>query len=474
MKKSEITFAILQVALDFLALLAAAWLAYSIRFSGFFIAWRPAVSLIPLQKYSHLSFLFAFIWLIIFFLSGLYPIGKPKKILNEFGQIISAASVGFVLVTVAMFLARDVISSRFVVLAAWAFGITLVIISHLFIRLIRKLAFARGIGRHRVALISDEATKNLISPFLSSLASGYQLVNFYTSFDQVAAQELSNAQKNDKVDEVFLIKPKASGKELVRAKEFSHAHHLSFSYAADPFLISHRNLEFSTLAGIPIVELKRSRLDGWGKVWKRSVDFFSSIFLLIILSPALVALALLIRLTSAGPIIYRNERIGEDGKIFDAFKFRTMHARHSIGRQFERTDEALRFEEQLICERGIKQGPIYKIANDPRVTVFGRWLRRLSLDELPQLWNVARGEMSLVGPRPHQSREVEHYAPMAHQVLNIKPGITGLAQISGRSDLSHEEEVRLDTYYIENWSPLLDLYILLKTPVVVISKKGAY
>lgn len=474
MKRSEITFAILQVILDFFALLVAAWLAYSIRFSGFFISFRPATSLIPWQKYFYLSLAFSFIWLFIFASAGLYPIGKPKKFLSEFGRLISAASVGFVLVTVAMFLARDVISSRFVVLAAWALAIILVAAARLFIRLIRKLVFIFGIGIHRVALISDETTKNLISPFLSSRASGYKLVNFYALFDEIAAQEIAELQKEDKIDEVFLIKPKASLDELIRAKEFSHTHHLAFSYAADPFLISHRNLEFSTLAGIPIVELKRSRLDGWGRVFKRVADMMAAIILLILLSPVIVILSLLVKLTSSGPVIFRNERIGEGGKRFDALKFRTMHEKHSIGKQFPHSDEALRFEEQLIRERGIKQGPVYKIANDPRLTSLGRFMRRLSLDELPQLWNVLRGEMSLVGPRPHQAREVERYAREAYKVLNIRPGITGLAQISGRSDLSHDEEVRLDTYYIENWSPWLDLYILLKTPFVVISRRGAY
>lgn len=474
MKRSEITFAILQVILDFFALLLAAWLAYSIRFSGFFIAWRPAVSIISWHKYFYLSFSFSFIWLIIFALAGLYPIGKPKKFLSEFGRLISAASVGFVLVTVVMFLARDVISSRFVVLAAWALAITLVAAARLFIRLIRKLVFIFGIGTHRIALISDEITKNLISPFLSSRASGYKLVNFYALFDELAAQEIAELQKEDKIDEVFLIKPQALQDELVRAKEFSHTHHLAFSYAADPFLISHRNLEFSTLAGIPIVELKRSRLDGWGRVFKRVADTMAAIILLILLSPVLVILSLLVKITSSGPVIFRNERIGEDGKVFDALKFRTMRKEYSIGKQFANQAEAARFEEKLIREHGIKQGPIYKIANDPRLTPLGRFMRRLSLDELPQLWNVVRGEMSLVGPRPHQAREVEHYALSARKVLNIRPGLTGLAQISGRSDLSHDEEVRLDTYYIENWSPWLDLYILLKTPFVVISKTGAY
>jgi lipopolysaccharide/colanic/teichoic acid biosynthesis glycosyltransferase len=199
-----------------------------------------------------------------------------------------------------------------------------------------------------------------------------------------------------------------------------------------------------------------------------------SILFIILFSPILILAVFLVKITSRGPVIFLNERIGEDGKIFNLFKFRTMYAKHSIGKQFAGSAEALAFEQNLIRERGIKAGPVYKIKNDPRLTPVGKFLRRTSIDELPQFFNVLLGNMSLVGPRPHQLREVEKYERRHLKVLDIKPGITGIAQVSGRADLDFEDEVRLDTYYVENWSLALDLYILLKTPIAVLKGKGTY
>ena len=151
-----------------------------------------------------------------------------------------------------------------------------------------------------------------------------------------------------------------------------------------------------------------------------------------------------------------------------------MYKKYCVGQQFPDHEHALEYEKKLIKERSEKTGPVYKIKNDPRVSPVGLFLRRTSIDELPQLFNVLAGQMSLVGPRPHQPREVEQYEKHHKRVLEIKPGLTGLPQISGRSDLSFEEEVKLDTYYIEQWSLKLDLIILLKTPFAVLGQRGTY
>jgi lipopolysaccharide/colanic/teichoic acid biosynthesis glycosyltransferase len=159
---------------------------------------------------------------------------------------------------------------------------------------------------------------------------------------------------------------------------------------------------------------------------------------------------------------------------FNVYKFRSMYREYSIGPQFKKyadQQEALALEKKLISQKSARKGPVYKIVNDPRRTGVGRFIERTSLDELPQLFNVFAGTMSLVGPRPHQPREVEKYQGYQRRVLDIKPGISGLAQISGRSDLDFEEEVKLDTYYIENWSLMLDFWIMIKTPWVVLNRK---
>ncbi|WP_262425286.1 sugar transferase [Brachybacterium sp. Z12] len=185
---------------------------------------------------------------------------------------------------------------------------------------------------------------------------------------------------------------------------------------------------------------------------------------LVVISPLLAVIALRIRAHDGGPVIFRQQRVGRDGKHFEFLKFRTMI-----------TDaEAVKVEmvERAVQDRG--NTVMFKMRNDPRITAPGRFLRRFSLDELPQLWNVLRGDMSLVGPRPALPGEVERYDDDARRRLHVRPGITGLWQVSGRSDLSWEDTVRLDTYYVDNWSFTQDLQILMRTVKAVLASSGAY
>ena len=195
--------------------------------------------------------------------------------------------------------------------------------------------------------------------------------------------------------------------------------------------------------------------------WKRVLDIVGSIFLILLLSPVLIAIALLVKLTSPGGIIYRSPRVGKGGAIFPFFKFRSM---------YKNADGKL----AALLEKNEKDGPIFKMKHDPRITPVGRFLRKYSLDELPQLFNVLRGEMSLVGPRPPIPREVDQYDEKSFVRLSVMPGITCLWQICGRSDTSFQEWMALDTLYVEQMSFWLDLKILLKTPTAVLRGDGAY
>ena len=213
------------------------------------------------------------------------------------------------------------------------------------------------------------------------------------------------------------------------------------------------------MMGRPYIEVKRAALDGWGRVAKRILDIIFSFLSLIILSPFFVLLGVIIKLDSSGPIFIALTRVGQRGKLFKLYKFRSM------------VKNAEQLKKDLIAQNERKDGPLFKMKNDPRVTRLGRFIRRYSIDELPQLLNVFKGQMSLVGPRPHQPDEVSQYDYNQKELLFIKPGMTGLAQVSGRSGLSFGEEVRLDLFYVHQWSIWLDLKILLKTIVVVLSSK---
>jgi exopolysaccharide biosynthesis polyprenyl glycosylphosphotransferase len=220
-------------------------------------------------------------------------------------------------------------------------------------------------------------------------------------------------------------------------------------------------LHIRPFEGLPLLSVEQPSFEGWRRVVKGGVDRAIAGFALLLLAPVMAIIAIAVRCTSPGPVLYRQERIGVNGRSFTMLKFRSMVA--DADRQLEQLEQD-----------NISDGLLFKIRSDPRITPVGRWLRRLSLDELPQLFNILGGSMSLVGPRPPLPREVANYDSQVSRRLLVKPGLTGLWQISGRSDLPWEESVRLDLRYVENWSLALDLLILWKTGRAVLSRNGAY
>jgi exopolysaccharide biosynthesis polyprenyl glycosylphosphotransferase len=215
------------------------------------------------------------------------------------------------------------------------------------------------------------------------------------------------------------------------------------------------------VAGLPMLHIKEPEFHGMHRVLKGCIDRLGAGLLLLVASPVLTAIAVTALMSHGRPILYRQGRVGKDGRRFVMHKFRTMRT----GADRETT---------TVAHLNVHGGPIFKIPDDPRITRLGRVLRRYSLDELPQLWDVLRGSMSLVGPRPPLVSEVEQYGNDARRRLLVKPGITGLWQVSGRSDLSWEETVRLDLHYVENWSVALDLVLLWRTVFAVATTRGAY
>lgn len=225
----------------------------------------------------------------------------------------------------------------------------------------------------------------------------------------------------------------------------------------------------SPLAGSPTFAETQLRA-----AFKRVFDVVLSSLALIVLAPLFLLIALAIRLTDPGPVFYRHRRLTLGGRPLEIYKFRTMHAQFSTGERFGGRTDADVFGElgrsDLADEFALQQ----KLRGDPRISRIGAWLRRTSLDELPQLWNVLKGDLSAVGPRPIVDAELDRYGEACDQLLSFKPGLTGLWQVSGRCEVAYEERVRLDLQYVENWSLLLDLKILCRTLPAVLSGRGAY
>jgi exopolysaccharide biosynthesis polyprenyl glycosylphosphotransferase len=471
-RKLDLTFTALLVPLDEAALLGAALAAYSLRFSKFLTDLRPILQEIKFETYIVSAFLFSLVWLVLFALAGLYSM-RPRRAWNELGRILVAGTAGTMVLIATVFFNRDLTTSRFIVLAVWLLAISFVWMERLIVRVVRHTLLSAHIGHQRVIIIGRGKTANqLVELYKRNPILGFTVTRQYATWDDSVRSDLDRLIKRDRVDEILLADPDMPKEESLDVIAFAEERHVAFKYLADLFAATFSNIEMTTTGGIPIIEVKRTPLDGWGRIFKRLFDLIVSFLLIIITSPIMLVTALLIKLTSKGPVFFSElpggkplERVGEGGHPFRYFKFRSM----------VENAHALHQDPKFMKEHGnLREGPLMKLKRDPRVTPVGRFIRAWSIDELPELFLVLRGDMSLVGPRPHLPEEVALYKPHHRRVLAIKPGITGMAQISGRADLDFEDEVRLDTWYIENWSPALDLYILLKTPFVVIRKTGAY
>lgn len=469
MKRVELAFAVILVPLDYLAIVAAGIFAYFIRYQPFVQEFRPVVFDLRFEEYVRFVVLIALTWIPLFALAGLYRIRSTRLIVDELRRTALACSTGVLGVILFIFFQRELFSSRFILIAVWLFAILFVFAARVLVLWCERFLFYRGIGVRNVVLVGgDKTTYDLLALFRDRPRFGYRVVRHVPKVTTTTIAELTRLCARMDIDEMIQAGadvPKEASEELL---EFAETHHIIFKYIADLFATHARNIAIVTVSGTPIVEIHRTRLDGWGKIGKRLFDIVAAFLLLCLLSPILLLTAIAIVLESGLPVFFRYlddgkpvERIGERGRPFTYFKFRSM-------------DEGAHALRPQLADRNLRKGgPLFKLKNDPRLTRVGHFIRRFSIDELPELFLVLKGDMSLVGPRPHLPEEVAQYAKHHKRVLTIKPGITGFAQISGRSDLTFDEEVRLDTYYIENWSLWLDVYILLKTPFAVLARREA-
>jgi exopolysaccharide biosynthesis polyprenyl glycosylphosphotransferase len=347
------------------------------------------------------------------------------------------------------------------------FAIITVTLGRLLVRSIQHSLLKRDIGMYRVVVIGhDRTTKDLVQQFASNPRLGYRVIARYDAVSEDVLTHLEQlitrvGQGGERGFDILLQADSSLPREQTQTLiDFANYYHCTFRYTADLFETQATNINVETLAGIPVIEIQRTKLDGWGRILKRAFDCMIAGTLLILASPLFFITALFIRADSRGPVFVRLRRVGEGGKPFDVYKFRSM------------VENAHAMKPGLM-QYNERSGPLFKMKNDPRITRVGRFLRRTSIDELPQFWNVLRGNMSIVGPRPHEPEEVARYERHHRQLLTIKPGVTGLAQVSGRSDLPFDDEARLDIFYIENWSLKLDLIILFRTPIAVLRMKSA-
>jgi len=461
-KKGELTFSVLLVPMDYLMLVLAGITTYMFR-TRILDTFRPVQFELnlPFERYIILVLIVSLIFLVVYALSGLYNLRSTRSVVEEFFRITIASSAGIMAVIVFIFLRQELFDSRFLVLGAWIVSVVFVSIGRFIMRKIQKALVSRyGIGSHKVMVIgTDDVSNQVVTEMQGNPAAGYRIVKQLANPE---VHEIKAAIGNPGIDEVILANPNYPRDRVQEIVNFCHENHLIFRFVPNIHNTLTTNFAIDTFIGVPLVELKRTRLDGWGRVAKRTLDIVGSALGLIILLPLFGIITFAIKWETEGPVFMHLERISKNRK-FKLHKFRSM------------IKDAEKYKQQLV-DMGFNErdgSPMFKMKEDPRVTKVGRFIRRTRIDELPQLLNVLKSEISLVGPRPHQPDEIARYQRHHKKVLAIKAGATGMAQISGSSELPFEEEVALDTIYVENWSFWQDLKIIIFTVLKMFRDRSA-
>ena len=460
MKRSEILFSIILIPIDLAMLILAGLTAYGLR-TGVLSYFRPVEFTLnlPFERYLPLVILVALGFILVFSLSGLYKIRSAVKISEEVIKLIIASSAAVMLLIVFLFLRQELFDSRFLIIGPWFLGLVFVIIGRVFVRALQRIITNKfNYGRHRILVIGDDdLSRQIINIIKSSKKLGYDLFASEKEIDLIRVAELL---RSNAIDEIILADPNYDQELVAELISLCNEAHVVFKFVPNIYHTLTTNFEFGTIGETPIIELRRTALGGWGMIIKRAIDIFGSLFGIIILMPLFILIGLVIKYDSKGPVLVKLKRVSQK-KEFWMYKFRSMIA----------NAESMKQDLSHLNERD--DGPLFKLRNDPRVTRFGTFLRKYRIDEFPQLINVLFGDMSLVGPRPHQPDEIAKYARHHKRVLAIKSGMTGLAQVSGSSDLSFDEEVALDSLYIERWSLWFDVKILFMTIAKLIFDKSA-
>ncbi|PIP66132.1 hypothetical protein COW94_03430 [Candidatus Peregrinibacteria bacterium CG22_combo_CG10-13_8_21_14_all_44_10] len=480
-KRSEIIFGLLRIPMDFFMVIFAFMIAFKLRtyaelIPGFILP-VDMMNFPMLQEYIGFIAKWSILLLSIFAINNLYSLKVTSKLSKEVLKVSFLVSAWIMVLIAYFFLSREFFFSRLVLGYGWILSTILVSFGRIAIRVVQTLLAKAGIGQRRMLFLSlNQATL----PVLKKIKKDpyYKVVGYIKRSKDHEIQgckllgltsELKELIIKHKIEEVVQTQYTLGDNDAPDILEFCRSHHIQYNFIPDLVQIHQKNINIHTVAGFPLITLKPTPLEGWGKVWKRVFDMCGATVGLILFSPLFLTIPILIKTDSKGTILFKHlddgsrvKRVGQYGKLFNFYKFRTMKPGTHNMRYTDLADQNTR-----------EDGPLVKIKDDPRITRLGRFLRRTDLDEIPQFFNVIKGDMSLVGPRPHLPEEVAKYSDKDKFVLAIKPGITGLAQTSGRSDLSWEEEVRLDSYYIENWSIIADIKIILKTVWAVFRDRKA-
>ena len=456
-KRDEI---ILLFVSDLISINLAWAIYYYIRIeSGWIPFANPTSFLVPLV-------VIYFYWIVIFSFAGLYQHWFIRSRFDEFSSVIKAVSIGCFVLFFVIFLddalTNSHVISRFLILIYWSLMIIMVGSGRILIRGFQMSLLEKGIGQRNTVIIGNGQRAKYLFNIMSKFPQlGYKLLGFVSlkksgESDNILGElkNISEIVKRREVSEAIIALEQNEKEKLMDVLRFCSDIKINLKILPDTYEIVSGLVKTNQIYGVPLIEVMPGIMSYGAKLFKRIMDITISMFLLLLLSPFLIISVLLIKITSKGGVFYNQIRVGKGGKLFTMYKLRTM---------FENAEE---------------YGPEWAGEKDPRITGFGKVLRKTYFDELPQMFNVLKNEMSLVGPRPERPHFVEilkKEIPYYYKRLNIKPGITGWAQIKHKYDSSLDDvrvKLQYDFYYIENMSLKLDFKIIINTIIVVVFMKG--
>ena len=484
-RKQHVALITVRLLMDGVLLAAAFALAYWLRYEvelGREVVAESSRSRFQ-DFYSYIA-AFVAIGLLAFHTRGMYALPRGASWFDFVRVIVSASVVTVAALTLGALFFNPVLPSRGLFLFLLAATLVIFAVERFVFRAVRVWLWRRGINiRKAVVVGTGQAGQRIMKDIVERQDLGYRLTGYVSDVMESPGshnwrvplrvrngsgpQWLGSVKEIDRiicgrdVHEVIVALPATHHAQILNIIDSCRQCGVDFKLVPDLFEMRFNEVRIDALNGVPLIGVKDVALQGFNLFVKRVLDITLALGSLVVAAIPMLVLAVAVKLSSPGPVLFKQKRVGRGGEEFTCYKFRTMYQ-----------DAEQRLAE--IAHLNEASGPIFKIKNDPRLTPLGRFLRRTSLDELPQVFNILKGEMSWVGPRPPLPREVVEYSDWHLKRLDVTPGLTGLWQVSGRSDLSFEEMVKLDIYYAENWSLGMDATIILKTIPAVLKREGAY
>lgn len=469
-------YSLMLIIIDTLVLLLAFSVAYIVRVQ---YDPRPLLSNIHAYDYLYSFIIIVPFWVITFALLGLYGSETYNRRLKEWAKITVGTFVGILLVIGWQYASNEnIFPARLVAVYSFVIATTLIIVEREIFRFIRNYMFKCGRGINRVLLIGTSSVANDIAYNLSNTAkSGYEIIAIsgpkkvvfgntnalhYSSLDKALASIVEN--KINMIIQTDLYESAERNQKILEATQTNHINY-SFIPGESEFYSGKNTIDI--FLGYPMISVYQTPLVGWGAILKRFFDLIVSTILIIILSPVFLILYLIKKIADPGPAFYISKRLSRFSEPINLIKFRSMDSKYGS------KDAAEEFKQMGRHDLAREYEKNRKVTDDPRITKFGRFLRETSLDELPQVFNVLKGDLSLVGPRPILPQESKLAHGRTSLLHSVKSGVTGIWQVSGRSQLSFDERIELELFYAQNWTFWLDIKILFKTVGVVLRKKGA-